>query len=66
MAPKKPPAVKKKQPAQPKEKPSKKATNTSNKKSRSKKGVGDPTNDSEESGVEVEDCEDTAADADVE
>jgi len=41
MALKKPPAVKKKQPAQPKEKPSKKAMNTSNKKFRSKKGVGE-------------------------
>ena len=66
MAPKKPTALKKKKPAQPKEKPAKKATNTSNKKSCSKKVAGDPTNDSEESGVEVEEREDTGADADVE
>ena len=66
MAPKKPTAPKKKKPAQPKEKPAKKAMNTSNKKSCSKKVAGDPTDDSKESGVEVEECEDTGANADVE
>ena len=59
-----PPLKKKQPPAHPKQKSTKKAP-TSNKESRGKKTVSDPTNDSDGSGIEIGVPEEVV-DADVE